>query len=102
VTKGQHYLLPLDAIVEAMKTSLRFVSLQAQLSSVPKPHERGLHAEVTVGQGRLSFLCYYNTYRAVPPPTKEAYTIIQQYGDLEWSLHTTTPSPCRRDHLHGK
>jgi len=93
VTKGQHYLLPLEAIVEAMKNFPEIVSLQAQLSSVPNLTREACIAEVTVGQGRLHSCAITTPTGQYLLQQKEAYTIIQQYGDLEWSLHTTTPLP---------
>jgi len=93
---------PLEAIVEAMKNFPEIVSLQAQLSSVPNLTREACIAEVTVGQGRLHS-CAITTPTAVPPPQKGG--IHHQYNSMGiWSGASTPrhPSPCRRDHLHGK
>ncbi len=105
MTKGQHYLLPIEAIVEVMKDLPEIVLLQAELPSVPNVTKNACVAEVIVGQGRLHSCAIVTRAGQFLLQQKEAYITLQQYGDLEWSLHLPAqerPPPQQITHFLSK
>lgn len=84
----KRYLLPLVALVEAMKASPETVELQTHLSL---PGVKGpCCAHVILRQGQV-YACSITTRSGVVlRQHQEAYKIVEQRGDLEWIL---SPSP---------
>lgn len=85
--REQHYLLPIEAIVEAMRELPDIVSLQAQLPSVPNVTRESCVAEIILGRGKL-YTCTITTRTGRSLlKQNEAFSALQQMGDLEWSMH---------------
>jgi hypothetical protein len=99
------FVLPLVAVAETMRTSPEVVVLQARLSSLPGISKQACLAQVIVGQGRIHSCTISTLTGTLLREQKEAYHVLEQQGDLEWTLlphpsaHVTShpgPIPCLR------
>ena len=88
MSKEHAYLLPFEAMVAVMQESPEMISLHAELV-LPTLAKEPCVAELLLGQGTL-YACTIRTRSGhlLTGHMKEAYTLLQQQGDLEWSLHT--------------
>ncbi len=90
----KRYLLPILAVVEAMKFSPDVVMLQSHLPSLPGISKEACRAQVILGQGQVYSCTITTRTGAVLRQHQEAYKVLEQCGDLEWTLSSAPfPSP---------
>ena len=82
---SQRYVLPAAAVIETMKNA-NVVRLQTHVPPLPGQTEEST-AELVVGQGKIHSCCIVTKSGAPLFMHAEALKVLEQLGDLEWSIY---------------